>query len=891
MSVQGEADMDFQQQSPVWGYDLAKPEDLAAFTQAQSRWAQEFVGPAHDASNSDTSAAVSLEEGPIIYSVKNDRFIQRFIANDGGEVWAPIDEKEITRPSSRGQSEDEDFIKIQLPGKRAAIHLPDVDLGAKVIAGSVVAAAAFFGLGHEAEATAKHPIQHDAESGKNYVIVKKGDNLTRIGREVGQTPKQLATDNGIDPDHIEVGQRLEVHPAPTIEKVIAPGDTLSKLLQSEGIAPTLENIQKAADLSSIEDPDVIQPGRIVRLPAKQSETPVLEQSKTIAPLPQIIRHVVERGDTLDGLLHDLGVPTKHIPEVRRAVAEELDLKDSDKIYGGQVFEIPAATINGVLNKHEAALQVETLQPEAPAPVPPAVVSESIPLSEPLDLPVEAASVQDVATETPAAPAAVDIPTPAAPVETTPPAEEQPAVVDPALINEALVTQTLDIAPPESSAPPVEAEQPIAPPVQETTPTPEVAPAPEQAPATPVYNRIETRVDSQTGLEVTHIDGFVYWRQGDSRWAEHSYGYGKTVRQAGCGPTTFAMVVSTLGNQLITPAQMADFSREHGYRVRGNGTKTELFLENDEQFGIHSEFIGVDIEKAKDVLKSGGLVIMSVGDEDTDGDTIADKDISPLTKSTGHIVVLRGLTEDGRILVGDPADRSRSEKEWNEEDVMRGLKRMTAITSAKTVNERPSTTSPEVTATGDLILEQDLVQWQPLTVEEALHNRNSYEWGDDRKFGPGLELAEASKFLYVGGFKNREELEIITAISIAESVGTAVTLPDGTKSYLVHPGAVGDINIHHEGDMSAGMVQVYSSPKQGMGGETRDPAANLHPLHNARAANEIYRIQGFKAWTTYNTGKYKDYLEVAKARVSSALQEGAEKRAVQAELDAWVAGKK
>ena len=31
---------------------------------------------------------------------------------------------------------------------------------------------------------------------------------------------------------------------------------------------------------------------------------------------------------------------------------------------------------------------------------------------------------------------------------------------------------------------------------------------------------------------------------------------------------------------------------------------------------------------------------------------------------GHFIVLRGITEDGKILVADPASYSRSEKEWD-----------------------------------------------------------------------------------------------------------------------------------------------------------------------------------------------------------------------------------
>jgi len=33
-------------------------------------------------------------------------------------------------------------------------------------------------------------------------------------------------------------------------------------------------------------------------------------------------------------------------------------------------------------------------------------------------------------------------------------------------------------------------------------------------------------------------------------------------------------------------------------------------------------------------------------------------------SSGHFIVLRGVTSDGKILVADPASYRRSEKEWD-----------------------------------------------------------------------------------------------------------------------------------------------------------------------------------------------------------------------------------
>ena len=41
--------------------------------------------------------------------------------------------------------------------------------------------------------------------------------------------------------------------------------------------------------------------------------------------------------------------------------------------------------------------------------------------------------------------------------------------------------------------------------------------------------------------------------------------------------------------------------------------------------------------------------------------------------TGHFIVLRGITQDGKLLVNDPNNISRSEKEWDMDTVLKQIK--------------------------------------------------------------------------------------------------------------------------------------------------------------------------------------------------------------------------
>ena len=154
--------------------------------------------------------------------------------------------------------------------------------------------------------------------------------------------------------------------------------------------------------------------------------------------------------------------------------------------------------------------------------------------------------------------------------------------------------------------------------------------------------------------VSFTDGateVVYYNQLDARWAEESYGKTGTIGSSGCGPTALAIVVSSLTNQKIDPVQMSRWSYENGYRAEGNGSYLSLIPNGAGHFGLAVETATTaDAQKIVDALADGKLIvaIMSAGH---------------FTKG-GHFIVLRGVTSEGKILVADPASKSRSEQEWD-----------------------------------------------------------------------------------------------------------------------------------------------------------------------------------------------------------------------------------
>ena len=143
---------------------------------------------------------------------------------------------------------------------------------------------------------------------------------------------------------------------------------------------------------------------------------------------------------------------------------------------------------------------------------------------------------------------------------------------------------------------------------------------------------------------------VYYNQTDARWGNKPYGKTSTIGRAGCGPTALAIAVASLTNNKVTPYDVAQWSAANGGLCEGSGSYHSLIPNGGQHYGLTVTSIGRDGKKLVEALQSGKLVIaiMSKGH----------------FTSGGHFIVLRGVTEDGKILVADPASVKRSNKEWD-----------------------------------------------------------------------------------------------------------------------------------------------------------------------------------------------------------------------------------
>ncbi len=129
--------------------------------------------------------------------------------------------------------------------------------------------------------------------------------------------------------------------------------------------------------------------------------------------------------------------------------------------------------------------------------------------------------------------------------------------------------------------------------------------------------------------------FVFYTQWDpnSAWADHPF-WGGTIAQNGCGPTGAAEVIATWVDKKITPSETADYITS--INAEGQGDRLpEVYA----HFGLTAKHIdGKDAIIAG--LKAGGMIQISAS-----GST-------PFT-SAGHFIIIRGITADGQVLLGDP----------------------------------------------------------------------------------------------------------------------------------------------------------------------------------------------------------------------------------------------
>lgn len=170
---------------------------------------------------------------------------------------------------------------------------------------------------------------------------------------------------------------------------------------------------------------------------------------------------------------------------------------------------------------------------------------------------------------------------------------------------------------------------------------------------------------------TPFDGeIVYFNQREEPWGSYPYGNGffSSIAANGCGPTSMAMVVSSLTDQYTTPSEMADFSTRGGHVMPGDGGSLwSLFPAAASAYGLNCTQTS-NQDTINEALSQGALVVCSMNNSLGGYWTIG-----------GHFIVLTGIDENGYISVADPWSRAKSVIKHNQLQVYTPLRSAWIIT--------------------------------------------------------------------------------------------------------------------------------------------------------------------------------------------------------------------
>ena len=146
----------------------------------------------------------------------------------------------------------------------------------------------------------------------------------------------------------------------------------------------------------------------------------------------------------------------------------------------------------------------------------------------------------------------------------------------------------------------------------------------------IYN--DTRLAMKNNKE--YIAGYVYFNQTDSAWNQNGY----CIAKAGCGPTSMAVVITSLTGKCVTPLDTAIWGYQHGFYSR-----------------LKCQGAGTDYNAIKKALKEGKPVVCLMGP-------------GYFTRG-GHFMVLVAIDKNDCVTVADVGSRARSAYKYRLSDVI------------------------------------------------------------------------------------------------------------------------------------------------------------------------------------------------------------------------------
>ena len=283
-----------------------------------------------------------------------------------------------------------------------------------------------------------------------------------------------------------------------------------------------------------------------------------------------------------------------------------------------------------------------------------------------------------------APAAEEAPEP---VETEKPSETAAPTEAPTETSEP--TETPTEAPAETELP-VETESPTESPLPDETVAPTDAPAPKRTaapakphitfPRTPLNGIQQTRLNAKRlpakqprsdtritrardwfGVEYSSEPGLSIPAKLQLDYPDTIItigGVDRSVATSGCGATCLSMALEYLNGEAPDPAELFSKSIQDG-KYRGYGWSAEHICHYARKYGVNARMISADADAICAAIEAGKPVIALMG--------------AGIFTESGHYIVLRGIAENGKILINDPNSRSNTKKAFPLETLIRESK--------------------------------------------------------------------------------------------------------------------------------------------------------------------------------------------------------------------------
>lgn len=156
--------------------------------------------------------------------------------------------------------------------------------------------------------------------------------------------------------------------------------------------------------------------------------------------------------------------------------------------------------------------------------------------------------------------------------------------------------------------------------------------------------VEVQLNSSTSK-------ITYFSQTDPRWGDSFYGNTNTIAVYGCGPTTIAMLASSLTDTIVYPPDVAKWAYDNGEFANNGGSYHSIIANGSANYGLVAKSL-ITPSKATliDELSKGNLVVVLMDKGDF--------------TSGGHFIILRGVTESGEVLIADAKSLENSQKAWS-----------------------------------------------------------------------------------------------------------------------------------------------------------------------------------------------------------------------------------